>query len=118
MIKDGACALDVGGWKGPIPELDEQRGRYRPSLDFVNGMIEAFKEGGKLPKRLVWEIILGCKEVLDSEESLVEVTLDKGVKCDVVGDTHGVSRAAANQGRWPALTLDPSRSNSTISATS
>lgn len=90
MIQDGACQLDASGWKGPLPEYDETRKRYTPTLEFVNGMIAAFKEGGKLPKRIVWEIVLGCKELLDKEDSLVEVTLEKGVKCDIVGDTHGV----------------------------
>jgi serine/threonine-protein phosphatase 5 len=94
MIQDGACPLDTGSWKGPLPEFDEERKRYTPTKEFVEGMIQAFKDGGKLPKRIVWEIILGCKEALDREESLVEVTLDKGVKCDIVGDTHGVSHPA------------------------
>lgn len=54
-------------------------------------MIESFKTGGKLPKRVVWEIILGAKSVVDTERSMVERTVDEGVVCDVVGDTHGVS---------------------------
>lgn len=97
MIANGGVTLDVGGWKGPIPEFNESRNRYEPSVSFVEGMIQAFKDGGKLPKRLVWEIILGCKEALDKEPSLVEVTVDKGVKCDIVGDTHGVSGGAHYQ---------------------
>lgn len=55
-------------------------------------MIESFKSGGsKLPKRIVWEIILGVKAIVDNEKSMVERTVDEGVVCDVVGDTHGVS---------------------------
>jgi len=55
-------------------------------------MIEAFKTGGKLPKRVVWEIILGVKGVVDTERSMVSRTVDEGVVCDIIGDTHGVSQ--------------------------
>jgi serine/threonine-protein phosphatase 5 len=91
MIKDGAVSLDVGSWKGPLPKFNEERNRYEPTKEVVEGMIAAFKEGGKLPKRIAFEIILGCMEALEKEASLVEVTIEKGVKCDIVGDTHGVS---------------------------
>lgn len=53
-------------------------------------MIEEFKKGGKLPKRIVYEIVLGVKEVLMKEESLVDIEVGEGVRCDIVGDTHGV----------------------------
>jgi serine/threonine-protein phosphatase 5 len=53
----------------------------------VNGLIDHFKAGGKIPKRLAWEIVLGCREVLVKEKSLVDVTIEKGVHCDVVGDS-------------------------------
>lgn len=50
-------------------------------------MVESFKNGGKMPKRLVWEIILGVKAAVDNESSLVEVTVPEGVTCDIVGDS-------------------------------
>lgn len=73
----------------PLPEIDEQNpnARYKPTVEFVEGMIEGFKNGGKLPKRVVWEIVLGCKAALDRERSLVEVELPEGVTCDIVGDS-------------------------------
>ena len=54
-------------------------------------MIEAFKTGGKLPKRVVWEIILGVKGIVDKERSMVSRVVEEGVVCDIIGDTHGVS---------------------------
>ena len=93
MIRDGAVTLsDTSEWKGSLPPFDEERKRYYPTEEWIKEMIVRFKEGDKLPKRIVWEIVLGCKEALDREASLVEVTVEKGVKCDIVGDTHGVSR--------------------------
>jgi len=65
--------------------------RYTPTKEFVEGMIEAFKTGGKLPKRVVWEIILGVKGIVDKERSMVNRVVEEGVVCDIIGDTHGVS---------------------------
>lgn len=94
MITSDSVPMDTS-YKGPMPEYDESSKRYTPTKEFVEGMIQLFKDGGKLPKRLCWEIVLGCKEALDKENSLVEVNIGKGVKCDIVGDTHGVSPGGA-----------------------
>jgi serine/threonine-protein phosphatase 5 len=50
-------------------------------------MIESFKNGGKMPKRIVWEIVLGVLATVEKEKSLVEVTVPEGVTCDIVGDS-------------------------------
>jgi len=50
-------------------------------------MIESFKKGGKVPRRVAWEIILGVKDLVMKEKSLVEVDIPEGVTCDVVGDS-------------------------------
>lgn len=91
MINSDSVPMDTT-YTGPMPEYDSSTKRYKPTKEFVEGMIQMFKDGGKLPKRIVFEIVLGCKEILDQESSLVEVDIGKGVKCDIVGDTHGVSQ--------------------------
>lgn len=68
-------------------------------------MIELFKNGGKLPKRVVWEIILGVKDIVDKERSMVQAEVGEGVVCDVVGDTHGVSAHSWHQNRFPRISL-------------
>ncbi|BEJ16826.1 hypothetical protein CspHIS471_0602270 [Cutaneotrichosporon sp. HIS471] len=92
-ITHGACGLDRAKEEAdgiPLPILpDDPTGRYTPTKEFVDAMIETFKNGGKMPKRVVWEIVLGVKAILDRELSLVEVTVPEGVSCDIVGDTHG-----------------------------
>ncbi|KAJ9127344.1 hypothetical protein QFC24_000751 [Naganishia onofrii] len=90
MITSDSVPMD-NSYTGPMPEYDSSTKRYTPTKEFVKGMIQLFKDGGKLPKRICWEIVLGCKEALDRENSLVEVDIGKGVKCDIVGDTHGVA---------------------------
>ncbi len=92
MIAGDAVPLEHG-YGGPKPQWDEAGKRYTPTREFVEGMIKMFKEGGKLPKRLAWEVVLGCKDAIEAEESLVETTIEEGVVCDVVGDTHGVGGA-------------------------
>ncbi|KAF9507071.1 hypothetical protein BS47DRAFT_1304475, partial [Hydnum rufescens UP504] len=57
--------------------------------EFIDQMLEWFKSGKTLPKRYVWEIVLGCNAALSKEQSLTDIVLEKGVTCDVIGDTHG-----------------------------
>lgn len=52
-------------------------------------MIEWFKEGKTLPRRYVWEIVLGAFNLFAAEESLVKLDLEEGMTCDVIGDVHG-----------------------------
>ncbi len=53
-------------------------------------MIQWFKDGKALPKRYVWEIVLGAYKHFQQEPSLVDVELADGVTCDVIGDVHGM----------------------------
>ena len=72
----------------PLPIItDDPNARYKPTKEFVEGMIQSFQKGGKVPKREAWGIIVGCREVVERERSLVEVTVPEGVTCDVVGDS-------------------------------
>jgi hypothetical protein len=56
---------------------------------FLQSMIDWFKDGKTLPKRYVWEIVLGAHEQFVKEESLVNLNIEEGVTCDVIGDVHG-----------------------------
>ena len=63
-------------------------------------MIAWFKDGKALPKRYVWEIILGAYAHFASEDSLVEVPIPEGVTCDVIGDVHGIYAALQNATKY------------------
>lgn len=52
-------------------------------------MIQWFKDGKALPKRYVWEIVLGAYEQFMKEESLVNVDIPDNVTIDIIGDVHG-----------------------------
>ena len=52
-------------------------------------MLNWFKDGKSLAKRYVWEIVLAAYDLFVAEESMVNVKLEDGVVCDVIGDVHG-----------------------------
>jgi serine/threonine-protein phosphatase 5 len=56
---------------------------------FLQAMIDWLEDGKTLPKRYVWEIVLGAHEQFAKEESLVNLDIEGGVTCDVIGDVHG-----------------------------
>ncbi|KAJ7902034.1 phosphoprotein phosphatase [Mycena olivaceomarginata] len=86
IIADGGCEVEKT-YAGPkLPFAD---GKYSITHEFVKEMIQWFKDGKALPKRYVWEIVLGAHEHFSKEESLVKVDLEEGVTCDVIGDVHG-----------------------------
>ncbi|KAJ6587140.1 phosphoprotein phosphatase [Mycena vulgaris] len=86
IITEGGCDVEKT-YAGPTLPLAD--GKYSITHEFVTSMIQWFKDGKALPKRYVWEIILGAHEHFSKEESLVNVDLEEGVTCDVIGDVHG-----------------------------
>ncbi|KIY74393.1 protein phosphatase 5, partial [Cylindrobasidium torrendii FP15055 ss-10] len=86
IIKEGGCDVDAG-YQGPKLTLSD--GKYSITPQFIKDMIEWFKQGKALPKRYVWEIILGAYEYFAAESTLVEVDVPEGATCDVIGDVHG-----------------------------
>ena len=91
LIADHACPVEAD-YAGPRPQAPaDETGSWTPTIEFVEGMVEWFKQGKTLPRRLVWEIVLGCSALLRAEPSLVDVTVEEGCTVDVIGDTHGTS---------------------------
>lgn len=79
--------MDVS-YAGPKLETLEG-GKFSITFDFVKAMIQWFKDGKALPRRYVWEIVLGAYAHFAAEESLVKLDLEDGVTVDVIGDVHG-----------------------------
>lgn len=59
------------------------------TLEFIECMIERFKNGKKLPKKYVYQIVLKAKEIFGSEPTMPEVKIADTQKMTVCGDTHG-----------------------------
>lgn len=60
------------------------------TLEFVEDLIERFKNGKKLPLKYVYQIVLAVKEICYNEPTMVETHVDQGKKITVCGDTHGL----------------------------
>ncbi|KIO19560.1 hypothetical protein M407DRAFT_82645, partial [Tulasnella calospora MUT 4182] len=94
VIKDGGCDIDKN-YTGPmletVPSTDpsSKQTKYKITQKFVDDMITYYRNGKSLPRRIVWEIVLGVHSTIVNEPSMVEVALDEGVTCDIIGDTHG-----------------------------
>ncbi|KAF7321747.1 Serine/threonine-protein phosphatase [Mycena kentingensis (nom. inval.)] len=86
IIADGGCEVDKA-YAGP--KLPFSDGKFSITHQFVTEMIEWFKQGKTLCKRYVWEIVLGAHDQFVKEESLVNVDIEDGATCDVIGDVHG-----------------------------
>jgi serine/threonine-protein phosphatase 5 len=57
--------------------------------DFIKDMIQRFKEGKKIHKKYVFQIIIAVKALVHAEPTMVETTIPEGHRLTVCGDTHG-----------------------------
>ncbi|GAA6024151.1 hypothetical protein JCM10207_001601 [Rhodosporidiobolus poonsookiae] len=60
-----------------------------PSDAFIDALLDCFKDGKLVPRRIAQEIVLGANGVLREEESLVDISVPEGQTVNVIGDTHG-----------------------------
>lgn len=87
-LRKDSCPVDKS-YAGPhLPSTDDGK-TFTISASFISDMIAWFKEGKQLPRRYAWEIVLGAYSHFLKEESMVEVHLEEGMTCDVIGDVHG-----------------------------
>jgi serine/threonine-protein phosphatase 5 len=66
--------------------------------EFVDDMLERFKNGKKIHRKYAFQIIKAVKELIYAEPTMVEIGVDQGTHLTVCGDTHGTS-AVFCQGR-------------------
>lgn len=57
--------------------------------EFVKDMIERFKNGKKLHRRYVYQILKNVRDIVYNEPTMNEITVPKETKLTVCGDTHG-----------------------------
>ncbi|KAI0630342.1 Metallo-dependent phosphatase-like protein [Trametes polyzona] len=87
IIAEGGCDVDKD-YAGPVLPKNVD-GKYTITPEFVRNMIQWFKDGKNIPRRYVWEIVLGAHSHFEQEESLVTVDIEDGMTLDVIGDVHG-----------------------------
>ncbi|KWU41314.1 protein phosphatase 5 [Rhodotorula sp. JG-1b] len=59
------------------------------TAEFVDEMVQWFKDGQVVPRRTALQILLGAFDVLKEEPTLVDVPIPEGQTVDVIGDVHG-----------------------------
>lgn len=57
--------------------------------EFIEDMIQRFKDGKKIHRKYVYQIIIAVKELVYNEPTMVEYDVPEGTKITVCGDTHG-----------------------------
>lgn len=66
-------------YKGPVLPASGQINEA-----FIDSMIEWFKDGNLIPRRVAWEIILGAYNILKEEETLVDIDIPEGQTVNVM----------------------------------
>lgn len=57
--------------------------------EFIDDMIERFKNGKKIHRKYVFQIIKAVKDLVYAEPTMVEVGVEQDRRLTVCGDTHG-----------------------------
>lgn len=72
------------------PKYDGAKLGDTMTQEFIDDMIERFKNGKKLDRKYVFQIILAVKDIVYAEPTMVEMQVLKDQKLTVCGDTHGM----------------------------
>jgi serine/threonine-protein phosphatase 5 len=71
------------------PSYDGPKLEGTMTLEFIEDMIERFKNGKKLAKKYAFQIILAVMDIVKKEPTMVEHDVEEGHEITVCGDTHG-----------------------------
>ena len=88
------------------PGYDGVRLGEEMTQEFIDDMIERFKNGKKIHRKYVYQILLAVKKIVYDEPTMVEVEIPSDVKLTVCGDTHGNNCAC----QWLVQLTNPHRS--------
>lgn len=58
--------------------------------EFIDDMIQRFKDGKKIHRKYVFQIVKQVYEIARAEPPMVEVDVKEGTQLTVCGDTHGM----------------------------
>lgn len=57
--------------------------------EFIEDMIERFKNGKKLHRKYVYQIIVTAKDIFCEEATMPDINIGKDHRLTICGDTHG-----------------------------
>ncbi|RDA85059.1 hypothetical protein CP532_3127 [Ophiocordyceps camponoti-leonardi (nom. inval.)] len=70
-------------------EYDGVRLGNEMTQEFIDDMMERFKNGKKIHRKYVYQIIIAVKRIVYDEATMVEMEIPDDVQLTVCGDTHG-----------------------------
>jgi serine/threonine-protein phosphatase 5 len=59
------------------------------TTEFITDMLERFKNGKKIHKKYVYQIVMAVKKIVYDEPTMVEMKIPQDASLTVCGDTHG-----------------------------
>jgi serine/threonine-protein phosphatase 5 len=70
-------------------DYDGVRLEKEMTQEFIDDMIERFKNGKKIHKKYVYQIVIAVKNIVYAEATMVEMEIADDANMTVCGDTHG-----------------------------
>jgi len=71
-------------------DYDGARLEQEMTQEFISDMLDRFKNGKKIHKKYVYQIILAVKKIVYDEATMVEMEIEDDANLTVCGDTHGM----------------------------
>lgn len=71
-------------------EYDGAKLGDKMTQEFIDDMIERFKDGKTIHKKYVYQILLAITKIIYDEATMVEMTIPDDTELTVCGDTHGM----------------------------
>lgn len=59
------------------------------TTEFINDMLERFKNGKKIHQKYVYQIVMAVQKIVYDEPTMVEMEIESDAQLTVCGDTHG-----------------------------
>jgi serine/threonine-protein phosphatase 5 len=59
------------------------------TTEFIDDMLDKFKNGKKIHKKYVYQIVIAVTKIVYEEPTMVEMEIEDDAKLTVCGDTHG-----------------------------
>ncbi|PGH01226.1 hypothetical protein AJ79_07998 [Helicocarpus griseus UAMH5409] len=90
-VADPPSAFEGLGIENMVVEESYDGVRLGESMtqEFIDDMIDRFKNGKKIHKKYAFQIVKAARDIVYDEPTMVEVGVADGTKLTVCGDTHG-----------------------------
>lgn len=70
-------------------DYDGVRLENEMTQEFIDDMTERFKNGKKIHRKYVYQIVIAVKKIIYDEPTMVEMQIPDDVELTICGDTHG-----------------------------